>query len=706
PDGAPANRRTPFLTEPGPEVARFVLERVPWVTDGTAQGTHPFAELPIRLCYAEGWIELDHRLIYAGEDYESRGCEPWTTDGTPAGTHRLRDINPGAPPSNPGGFVRTRNGVYFTARDRYGRIRLWKSDGTTEGTVRVRTPRPERPLHGAEILGAVGSRVYFAADDGAHGLELWKTDGNPATTQWVADLTPGTEPSQFGFRRVVGDGLYFTAATPDAPDFALFHTLGTAASTVRIEGTSKAAILSALGDRVLLEVERAGGGSALAVSDGTADGLRILFHGERPPSSLLADLTPAAQGLLFSVADGHRAEVWRSDGRRSGTRRLADLVSETGLPIRPQLFSSRDGVFIGLRDSSDGRSVFWSDGGPEPRLLVGDPGLGFPRGFVETGEGTVFLLDHYSEDSGAIELWGSDGTSAGTGKLAVIGDPFDQAFMTAGPEPGSATFIFQSFWANRFRQSPLFSTDGTAGGTRSLGSLGLGPATDVRGLFAAAGHSFLWLYEQGRRSVSKLWANDGTPGGTAEVFRIDNPYDHSFITEVVATADRLYFTGDDASGGRELWATDGTREETVRVADLVPGRAGSSPSDLFAFGSLLFFAADDGARGRELWVTDGTAAGTRQIEIRPGPRGSYPHGFARIGNRVVFAAADGPHGSEIWVTDGTPAGTRLAADALPGRLGSDPFGFALFGTDLFFSAGRPSAGYELFRVPASVLDAR
>lgn len=706
----PDNRRHPFLSGSGPEVVRFDWQDAPWVTDGTALGTHPTAELPIRLCSNGEWIELDHRLIYPGVDDE-KGCEPWVTDGTPAGTRRLRDLNPGSGSSFPVSFVGGRSDVYFTARDEFNRLQLWKTDGTTGGTVRVRTARPERPLNKAGILAAVGSRIYFVADDGVHGLELWKTDGNPATTQRVADLTPGPASSQILFGLAVGESLYFIARTAEAPDGSVFRTTGTAASTVRIEGTSQTGFLSAFGGRLLLEVNSADGDSSvLAISDGTAARPRTLFRLVRAPSSFPADFAATSRGLLFTADDGvHGGEIWRTDGRPSGTRLLADLLADNaGLVTRPRLFSSRDGVFISLLNFDPGPSVAWSDGGPEPpRILVDEGGLRFARGFVETAAGTSFFLDHGFTDPPGLDLWGSDGTPAGTAPLAAIDvgpETLAQVFVTPGPEPGTATFLAQSQRSTLVRTTDLFSTDGTAGGTRALGPLGLGNHTQVLALLSAAGRSFLVLYEEGRRSVSKLWTSDGTPEGTVELFRINNPFDHSFISEVAAASDRLYFTAEGRSGGIELWATDGTPEGTARVADIAPGRADSIPSDLFASGNRLYFGADDGEHGRELWTTDGTAAGTRQIEIRPGPRGSYPQGFTAIGDRVVFAADDGEHGLEIWESDGTAAGTRLVSDVVPGPVGSTPSGFARFGPDLFFSAGRPNVGYELFRVSAATLD--
>ncbi|HXU29213.1 MAG TPA: ELWxxDGT repeat protein, partial [Thermoanaerobaculia bacterium] len=575
----------------------------------------------------------------------------------------------------------------------------------------VRTPRPERPLNQATILDVVGSRVYFTADDGAHGVELWKTDGNPAATQLVADLTPGPGGSDVVFGQPSGDGLYFVARVAGVPDI-LWHTRGTAASTFPIAGTSDVFGGLAFRGGLFWVAEPAEGVSALAWNDGTTDGTRILFQGARAPSSSPAGFVATPKGLLFVADDGvHGGEVWRTDGRRSGTRLLADLMpSNDGL--LPRLFSSRDGVFISTVDFAlgEGQTVQWSDGGSEPpRLLLRYPELSYAQGFVETGAGTSFFLERGNSGSG-LELWGSDGTVSGTGSLAVIDpdpEPSHQIFATAGPEPGIATFLFQVNTSTIDRPSALFETDGTSGGTRELGRPAfIDNSTTVLGLVSAAGQSFLLLLDYGSQSASKLWVSDGTAAGTRELFRIDNPFGHSFISDLVPAGDRLYFIGDEASGGRELWVTDGTVEGTARVANIAPGSAGSAPSDLFAFGNRLFFGADDGAHGRELWVTDGTAAGTRQIEIRPGPRGSYPQAFAAIGDHVVFAADDGVHGLEMWESDGTTAGTRLVADVMPGPLGSCPAGFTAFGADLFFSAGRPNVGYELFRVPMSILDAQ
>jgi ELWxxDGT repeat protein len=74
---------------------------VPWVTDGTAEGTFQLAEVRSRGDFPEfgvgnGYTPLgDGRAVFAGEDAE-HGVEPWITDGTVAGTHLIADIAPGS----------------------------------------------------------------------------------------------------------------------------------------------------------------------------------------------------------------------------------------------------------------------------------------------------------------------------------------------------------------------------------------------------------------------------------------------------------------------------------------------------------------------------------------------------------------------------------------------------------------------------------
>jgi ELWxxDGT repeat protein len=74
---------------------------------------------------------LDGYGYFAGDDPQ-HGLEPWITDGTAAGTHPLGDISPGPGSSNPGrggleptGFVAAGGLVYFAADDAVHDVELW-----------------------------------------------------------------------------------------------------------------------------------------------------------------------------------------------------------------------------------------------------------------------------------------------------------------------------------------------------------------------------------------------------------------------------------------------------------------------------------------------------------------------------------------------------------------------------------------------------
>ena len=67
-------------------------------------------------------------------------------------------------------------------------------------------------------------------------------------------------------------------------------------------------------------------------------------------------------------------------------------------------------------------------------------------------------------------------------------------------------------------------------------------------------------------------------------------------------------------------AVDGTVDGTTLVLDLQPGPGSAFPSQMITFGERVLFTADDGSTGRELWSSDGTVGGTFRIrDIVTGP---------------------------------------------------------------------------------------
>lgn len=66
---------------------------------------------------------------------------------------------------------------------------------------------PSNPSH----LVVIGSTTFFTADDGAHGSELWKTDGTSAGTALVKDINPGSASASLSNLTNVNGTLFLSA---------------------------------------------------------------------------------------------------------------------------------------------------------------------------------------------------------------------------------------------------------------------------------------------------------------------------------------------------------------------------------------------------------------------------------------------------------------------------------------------------------------
>jgi len=289
-----------------------------------------------------------------------------------------------------------------------------------------------------------------------------------------------------------------------------------------------------------------------------------------------------------------------------------------------------------------------------------------------------------------IELWKTDGTTAGTTVAIDLNDGAGNSFSPDEPpfltEMNGALFFVSGSAFNK----GLWTTDGTPGGTTKLRAGAASGLTNVNGTL------FFSAYDE--THGQELWKTDGTPAGTVLVKDVFPGTDAlgapngTALAEFAAFGGLLYFTADDGIHGRELWRSDGSEAGTTLVRDIYPGAAPSGFLNytLTAVNDTLFFFAEDGVYGRELWLTDGTAAGTTLVkDVRPGPMGSDAYGFtiAAFGDTLFFVANDGDTGWELWRSDGAEAGTVMVLDIDPGPASGDPRSLTNFNGTLYFSAG-------------------
>ncbi len=263
-------------------------------------------------------------------------------------------------------------------------------------------------------------------------------------------------------------------------------------------------------------------------------------------------ITHGADALLVLSPYGsleNDPRLWISDGTAAGTRELTSAFATLEAPVvlgeRAYALASR---------ANGGPILLVVDLASQAASEVALAPLGIAHAAELTAAAGRLWLAARAADEAEWSLWVSDGTPAGTQRLAA----------TLAPRSSGET-----------GESPLVT------------------ALDGAVYFSAADAV------HGR----ELWRSDGT--GTALVADLAPGFASGAPqASIVAWRGRLYFAADDGVHGQELWSSDGTAAGTRLEVDLAAGPTGSSPTDLTAAGDHLFFVADDGVSGWQLWVID------------------------------------------------------------------------------------------------------
>ncbi len=643
------------------------------------------------------------------------GRELWLTDGTRSGTRRITDLAAGLRSSNPIAITAPVAGkpmapqsvlpngkvLFAASADGLG-IELWTIDLATQVPQLLRDIHPgpgdSAPRNGVFWQG----EFWFLADDGQTGIELWRTDGTRAGTVLADDLAPGTASVLNGYENLIAASgkLWFRSTfgsnlwVKDAP--------GTPARIVTNVGRASAAWLHG----------GAAGGGLVFVNDDPVDG----------------------------------DEPWFSDGTAAGTRQLADL--QPGRRGSEPYFLGSDGARVWFRadDGSHGYELFVSDGTPSGTRIVADLRPG-PYGGMQS---TIYaLLDPVSGDllfsasdgSTGLELYRSDGTTAGTRMVADV-DPGSRSSFPSGLRLVGRAVLFNADTPSLGRE--LYAHDLQSGATLLLDDLWQGIGHSNPGVFGVAGQTILVAAYTGRGGIEP-WTTQLQPG-TARLLRDLFPGPTSRGSQPALLGrwrDKAFFGAWTEQHGTELWASDGTAAGTLRLTDIMPGIGSFDPVALGACEQGFVVTNRGGLGGFQLWISDGTPAGTTRLPHFEGSRqitGLYlgtahhgkvyfgvrePSGYstwvsdgtvagtlallapsptsffnaaAGLGDRLTLGAGESSSatGTEPWVTDGTPAGTRSLGDLNPGSGSSFPVGYTEVGGGAVFSAFDAAHGRELW----------
>jgi ELWxxDGT repeat protein len=361
-----------------------------------------------------------------------------------------------------------------------------------------------------------------------------------------------------------------------------------------------------------------------------------------------------------------------------------------------ELTRLRDRLFFAADDGVTGVELWSSDGTSAGTVQVADlvPGRenSRPLDLVPFRERLFFAA---ASSATRAAIWQSDGTAAGTTPVREFTRTsawFTLMLLT----PVGATLFFTADDVATGRE--LWQSDGTKAGTTLVADLAPGPASSNPNSLTPLGGAVLFIAEPAP-GVWHLWRSDGTAAGTtslAQLFGYSYPFARVGPQILAVVGGTAFFLSNHPSGA-DLWKTDGTAAGTLPVKDL--GVVLLNQLEAAAVGGTLFFAHTDYSRGgRELWKSDGTDAGTVLVKDLH-PVHSQPENLVAAGGLLFFTADDGVHGRELWTSDGTAAGTVLVTDLTPGAGGTEFYAIAPAGagTRVVFAATHPQYGAEVFR---------
>ena len=497
-------------------------------------------------------------------------------------------------------------------------------------------------------LAAWGGKVLFSAGTRNAGSELWVTDGTGAGTRMLTDACPGRCSSTVTMLASLKGGVIFSLG------INLWRSDGTPTGTVPL---------------VI-------GGEPLTLASGIPTSAR--------------DFAVQSQYAYFPACTPSRScGGWRSDGTLAGTEAIIPLQS-SALP--PVFRAAGNRVFLTSFEVGGG-SVLWTVQGTGRPVRV----KVFPVGTLlalATAGNQAFFFD-------GSELWGSDGTPAGTRRLHTF-----RSLRPTGPwiKPAAGR-IYLLADDDGTNGQQIWQSDGTPEGTRRMTDFGATARLDnlEPGAVDAVGDRLVFLASDG--TTSRAWTvSPATAPAAVDLCgsRCSLTYDSKTLTPVGGRL--LLVAADEPLGPEAAWATDGTPAGTVSLVGSCTGSCSGATSVIYPGSGAVFFQAF-----ASLWRTDGTAAGTRRYTDGTFAISPEPTDLVAVGDRVFFSAGTLDSGAaidydgELWTSDGTPGGTRIVTDVENGAESSFPTSFVALGDDVFFFACAQTrfGGQELWRGTAA-----
>jgi ELWxxDGT repeat protein len=339
------------------------------------------------------------------DNYSYGGYELMRSDGTYEGTSGVVDAFVTTEGEKPTTMIRAGKYVYMYA---YGPLSysppLYVTDGTPEGTIEIFSQTT--PIDWI----AVGDYLYvlYGPYDGSDSWELRRFDGaHGVTLASGEDLWGPTLPTNL---HAVGDLLYFSNGQGE-----VWKTDGTYEGTVRVYDLSSASAIHKVGSQTLVFKDA---GSSTQIWKKTTSG-----------ETLVKDLgdngwayfgVVSGNVLYFGFGSGWNSndhQLWRTDGTAAGTFAIATATDgEWDRSRMSQIMILNDEAYFSSRNSAGGTSLFHAEGITAVQKIADM--LMITKSTLVNNH--LLLFGGVDERT---EVYGSDGTTAGTHLLTTLNTP-------------------------------------------------------------------------------------------------------------------------------------------------------------------------------------------------------------------------------------------------------------------------------------------
>lgn len=389
--------------------------------------------------------EMNGKLYYLFADQSIGKIALYTSDGTSSGTFR---VSP-ADLDIVGNMIQGGDKLYFFASDGINGKEPWVSDGTLAGTqmlynTNATTDPFDFNTYSTKFLSADSSKAFFVANDGTTGDELWVTDGTPAGTAFVKDIYDGSQGSQInvapsGMGNNMKDGKLYFFAVNGTGGFTVngmepWVSDGTPSGTFMLKDIQAGYNPSSQSSNTKHFVQfnnkmyffAAGSeGKGLWETDGTELGTTLVYNTTiyRIDEFLVHNNT-----LYFTHSNG--PALYTSDGTTGGTSLLTTIPDAQLNNIGTcQMVVTNNTLYLRVVSNSIGAELYILDG-TNQLINVKDIQTGISNGItgnifqdrkvLQVYENKVWFLGSDGSQSGALQVWQSDGTGVGTIALSPL----------------------------------------------------------------------------------------------------------------------------------------------------------------------------------------------------------------------------------------------------------------------------------------------